>query len=101
METNLLKNKVEQFKSIDEKMNMLELQDEIRTLLMKYSSGTDVQNLSVKQFKTVSHLLHDIILQPKLYLNDINNTPFRCPDCSADLEWEKQTETVKFIKHNI
>lgn len=28
------------------------------------------------------------------------NTPFVCPDCAADLEWDNKTNSVKFIQHN-
>lgn len=32
--------------------------------------------------------------------DDELNISFKCPDCMADLEWDKNTNTVKFIKHN-
>jgi len=105
METNTLKTRIEILSSIETQMDMSELNNDIQALLMKYSSGTKLQNLSVKNFKLISRLIEDIVLQPEIYTsencdNGENNIPFKCPDCWADLEWNNNTNDVKFIKHN-
>lgn len=102
MENNFLKNKVESLAGIERKMDIAELHSEIEQLLLKYSSGTNVQNLNVKELKLTTHLIHDIIFNPLPYIRSNNESGvlFRCPDCAADLEWQNESNTVKFIKHN-
>lgn len=70
MEPNILKTRMEALSSVETKMDMSEMSDDIQALLMKYSAGTNLQNLSVKQFKLMSRLVEDIMLQPEIYINE-------------------------------
>ncbi len=99
METTTLEKRIENLSHIGQEMSMSEMHEEIQRLLIKYSSGSNLQHVSVSGFKTLSHLIQDIMLNPEVYLND--KTPFNCPDCSADLELDNNTKSVKFVKHNI
>jgi len=55
--------------NIGTKMSMSELSDDIEDLLLKYESGTDLQHITVHDFKIISYLIRDIIINPNIYLN--------------------------------
>lgn len=71
METKKIEKRIEELSRIQEKMCMSEMCEEIQRLLIKYSSGSKLQDVSVKNFKTLSHLIEDIMLNPDVYLNDV------------------------------
>ena len=70
MEPQGVRTRMEMLSSIETKMDMSEMYDDIQTLLMKYSSGTSLQNLSVKNFKLITRLVEDIMVQSEIYIND-------------------------------
>lgn len=98
METITLEKRIENLSHIEQEMSMSEMHEEIQRLLIKYSSGSNLQHVSISGFKTLSYLIQDIMLNPEVYLND--KMHFKCPDCSADLELDNNTKDIKFIKHN-
>lgn len=49
-------------------MSIDELNDNIIDLLLKYSSGTAINNIVVNDFKMISHLIEDIIKNPFDYI---------------------------------
>jgi len=50
------------------KMDLSELAGEITNLLLKYSEGTGIKDLSVKEFNTLSFLISSMIRTPKRHL---------------------------------
>lgn len=63
-----LKDKIEQARDIERKMSMDELNNDIIDLLLKYSSGTPINNIVIDDFKMISHLIEDIIKNPFDYI---------------------------------
>lgn len=68
-----LKDKIEQARNIERKMSMDELNDDVIDLLLKYSSGTSINNIIIDDFKMISHLIEDIIKNPFDYIQKEKN----------------------------
>ena len=47
---------------------MLELKSDVKNLLLKYSGGTEIQNLTVKEFGVMCNFISEIIKEPKKYI---------------------------------
>lgn len=55
-------------KSVMRQMDVSELKGEVSDLLLKYSEGTKVNELSVREFETLSNLITEIIRHPAKYI---------------------------------
>ena len=56
---------IESIKSIESPMYINELHGDIRELMLKYSSGTMINNLTVEQFQWVNNLILEIMKNPR------------------------------------
>lgn len=55
-------------KNVEIKMNINKLNNDIIKLCLKYSRGTEIQNLSVNEFKILSEFLTEIMKNPTKYI---------------------------------
>lgn len=60
---------IEEASSIERKMNIYDLDNDIIDILLKYSKGTEIQNLTVKEFLKLSNMIQLLITKPLKYLN--------------------------------
>lgn len=60
---------IEEASSIERKMNIYDLDNDIIDILLKYSKGTEIQNLTVKEFSKLSNMIQLLITKPLKYLN--------------------------------
>ena len=60
---------IEEASSIERKMNIYDLDNDIINILLKYSKGTEIQILTVKEFSKLSNIIQLLIIKPLKYLN--------------------------------
>ena len=69
VKTYLNLKKIEYSKNIEDgEMSMSELKSDVKNLLLKYSGGTEIQNLTVKEFGVMCNFIIEIIKEPIKYI---------------------------------
>jgi len=63
-----LEEALENAKNTIRKMDISELNDEIVNIGLKYSSGTEIQNLTVSEFETLCNLITEMLKRPTKYI---------------------------------
>jgi len=98
------------FKDMREQFNEMTIFNVKLTYLNKFLLGLKSMNISKTRIIEICEKFDSFnsIKDVKEYYKTLldnekissENTPFVCPDCMADLEWDHKTNSVKFIQHN-
>jgi hypothetical protein len=62
------KEALESARNTERKMDIGELGDDITELLLKYSGGTGIANLTMTEFNVLNNLLYNIIKNPQEFI---------------------------------